>query len=140
MVRISGVILPENKKLAVGLANVYGIGRLRAFKALRRAEIDFGKRVKELTSEEIVRLQKVIDEMPVEGVLKKRVSQDIQRLRSINSYRGLRHSLGLPARGQRTRSNARTKRGKRITIGAMKKEALARLEAGKKKKETTKSG
>jgi len=140
MVRISGVILPENKKLAVGLANVYGIGRLRAFKALRRAEIDFDKRVKELTSEEIVRLQKVIDEMPVEGVLKKRISQDIQRLRSINSYRGLRHSLGLPARGQRTRSNARTKRGKRATIGAMKKETLAKLETAKKKKETTKSG
>jgi small subunit ribosomal protein S13 len=140
MIRISGVALPEEKKIAAGLTAIYGIGRLKAVKILTKTGISFSKRVKELTNEEIVKLQKVIDEIPVEGVLKKKTSQDIQRLKSIGSYRGLRHSFGLPARGQRTRSNARTKRGRRQTVGAMKKEMLTKLEAVKKKKETTKSG
>jgi small subunit ribosomal protein S13 len=136
MIRISGVVLPENKKLSAGLTTICGIGPFRAIKILKKAGVVAQKRVKDLTSEEIVRIQKAIDEVPTEGVLKKRVSQDIQRLRSIGSYRGLRHALNLPARGQRTRSNARTKRGKRATVGAMKKEGLAKLEAAKKKKET----
>jgi len=137
--RISGVILPEDKKIIVGLTAICGIGRLKATEVVNEAGVDSSKRIKDLTSEEIVRLQKLIDEVPVEGALKKKVSQDIQRLKNIGSYRGLRHSLNLPARGQRTRSNARTKRGRRTTIGAMKKEMLAKMEATKKKRETTKS-
>ena len=135
MIRISGVILVENKKVAVGLTAISGIGRFRAIQILRRTGIDKEKRVKDLMADEVAALQKVIDEYPVEGILKKRITQDIQRLKSIGSYRGMRHSLGLPVRGQRTRSNARTRRGKRVTIGAMKKEVLAKLDAAKKKKE-----
>jgi len=130
--------LPENKKVAVGLTTICGIGRPRAIQFLNRAGVDSNKRVRELTSEEIVRLQKVIGEIPVEGALRRVVSQDIQRLKNIGSYRGLRHGQGLPVRGQRTRSNARTRRGRRITIGAMKKEALGKLDTAKKQKEVAK--
>ena len=136
MIRISGISLPENKKIKVGLTYICGLGRFNALKVLQKAGVDQEKRVKELSSDEIARLQKVIDEIPVEGVLKKKVAQDIQRLKNINSHRGLRHLVGLPARGQRTRSNARTKRGRRMTIGAMKKDALAKTEQAKKQKET----
>lgn len=135
MIRISGVTLPEGKKITVGLTAISGIGRSNVLGILEKAQVKSDKRIKDLTSEEIVRLQKVIDEIPVEGVLKKRVSQDIQRLQDISSYRGLRHAQKLPARGQRTRSNARTKRGRRLTIGAMKKEELTKKEATKKQKE-----
>ncbi|MCJ7827673.1 30S ribosomal protein S13 [Patescibacteria group bacterium] len=136
MIRISGINLPEKKKVFAGLATVYGIGKHNVYDILAKAKIDQEKRIGDLTSEEVVRLQKVIDEIPVEGVLKKQVSQDIQRHRTIGSYRGLRHTQGLPVRGQRTRSNARTKRGRRVTIGAMRKEMAAKMEDSKKKKET----
>ena len=137
MIRISGINLPDHKKVFTGLTSVYGIGKHNIFDVLNRANIDKDKRVKDLTSEEAVRLQKIIDEMPVEGLLKKEVSQNIQRLRTIGSYRGLRHTQGLPSRGQRTRSNARTKRGRRMTVGALRKEMAAKLEDVKKKKETS---
>ena len=137
MIRISGINLPDHKKVFAGLTSVYGIGKHNVFNVLNRANIDKDKRIKELTSEEAVRLQKIIDEMPVEGLLKKEVSQNIQRLRTIGSYRGLRHTQGLPSRGQRTRSNARTKRGRRMTVGALRKEMAAKLEDTKKKKETS---
>ena len=88
-----------------------------------------------MTDQEVSRLQKAISLISTEGILKKIVSENIKRLKQINAYRGLRHSMGLPSRGQRTRSNARTKRGKRMTIGAMKKEALQKVETSKKAKE-----
>lgn len=136
MIRISGINLPDHKKVFTGLTSVFGVGKHNVFILLNRAKIDKEKRIKELTSEEVVRLQKVIDEMPVEGVLKKDISQNVQRLKTIGSYRGLRHVQGLPSRGQRTRSNARTKRGRRMTVGALRKEMAAKLEESKKKKET----
>lgn len=137
MIRISGINLPDNKKVFAGLTAICGIGKNNVYQVLNKAKVDKDKRVKELTSEEIVRLQKVIDEMPVEGVLKKDVATNIQRLKTIGSYRGLRHTQGLPVRGQRTRSNARTKRGRRMTVGALKKDMAAKLEEAKKKKETS---
>lgn len=139
MIRISGVILPEDKKIAIGLTAICGLGRFRAVQVLNKAQVDREKRVKELTSEEIVRLQKIVDEIPVEGALKKIVSQDIQRLKNSGSYRGLRHNMNLPVRGQRTRSNARTRRGRRVTVGAMKKETMTRTEDAKKGKESLKA-
>jgi small subunit ribosomal protein S13 len=135
MARISGVVLPEEKKLAVALTAIYGIGELRAWEIINKAGVDSEKRVKSLTNEEIVKLQKIIEKYPTGGGLKKRESQDVKRLKEIDSYRGKRHKQGLPVRGQRTRSNARTRRGKRKTVGAMQKKMLAKLETTKKQKE-----
>lgn len=134
MPRISGVDIPEKKKVQFSLAYIYGIGKTNVHDVLTKAAVDGNKRVNELSSDEINKLQKVIDELKVEGDLRKEVRQNIARLRDIGSYRGGRHNKGLPSRGQRTRTNARTKRGKRVTIGALKKEALAQKEAAAKEK------
>jgi len=128
MARIAGVELPNEKRADIGLTAIYGIGRKQAFALLKRAKVDLAKRVKDLTAAEITQIQKTVETLPVEGDLRKRIKEDIERLKTIGSYRGTRHIHGLPARGQRTRSNARTKRGKRKTIGAMKKEDMAKLE------------
>ncbi|MGB9911400.1 MAG: 30S ribosomal protein S13 [Microgenomates group bacterium] len=133
MVRIVGVDIKEEKRIDIGLTDIYGIGKKTAWKILKEVEISPSKRVKELTAEEISRLQKAIEKIPVEGTLRGMVTQDIERLKSIHCYRGVRHIRNLPVRGQRTRSNARTKRGKRKTVGALKKKDLARLEAQAKK-------
>ena len=134
MPRLAGVPIPENKTVKIALTHVYGIGSKNVAKILETTKIDGNKRAKELTSEEIVKLQKAISTIPTEGVLRKIVSENIKRLKQINSYRGLRHINRLPARGQRTRSNARTKRGKRLTIGAMKKEAMQKKQSADKEK------
>jgi small subunit ribosomal protein S13 len=134
MPRIAGVDIPENKKLFVALRYVYGVGPVNVNEVLAKAEVSGDKRTHELTADELGRLQKIVDEMKVEGDLRKEVSQNISRLKSIGSYRGTRHAKGLPVRGQRTRTNARTKRGKRVTIGALKKEVLAKVEAAKDEK------
>lgn len=132
MPRLSGIDIPEAKKIAFSVRYIYGIGPVNAISVLQEAKIDPDKRTKDLTSDELSRLQKVIDAVKVEGDLRKEVRQNISRLREIGSYRGSRHTKGLPAHGQRTRTNARTKRGKRVTIGALKKEAMAKVEASKK--------
>jgi small subunit ribosomal protein S13 len=127
MVRISGVELPAEKRIEAGLPYIYGLGRNNVVDVLKKAQVDANKRVKNLDDAEIARLQKVIDTMPVEGILRKIIGENIKRLKQIGAYRGLRHSVRLPSRGQRTRSNARTKRGKRVTIGALKKEAMTKM-------------
>lgn len=103
------------------------MGRTNVKKILAQAKIDPNKRAKDLTDQEIASLQKSLEQIPIEGVLRKIVSENIKRLQQISSYRGSRHSQKLPVRGQRTRSNARTKRGKRVTIGAMRKEMAQKL-------------
>ena len=128
MPRIAGRDIPENKKIEFSLRYIYGIGPTNAIQVLVKAKLDGNKRTKDLTAEELARLQKSVDEVKVAGDLRKTVQQNITRLKEIGSYRGHRHSKGLPVRGQRTRTNARTKRGKRMTIGALKKEALATKE------------
>ena len=128
MPSIAGRDIPENKKIEFSLRYIYGIGPTNAIQVLVKAKLDGNKRTKDLTAEELARLQKSVDEVKVEGDLRKTVQQNITRLKEIGSYRGHRHSKGLPVRGQRTRTNARTKRGKRMTIGALKKEALATKE------------
>jgi small subunit ribosomal protein S13 len=129
MPRISGIDIPENKRTDVALTFIYGIGRRNVGKILASAKIEPAKRAKDLTEEEVARLQKTIDAIfKVEGDLRKEIQENIKRLKQISCYRGRRHMLNLPVRGQRTRSNARTKRGKRVTIGALKKEELAKKE------------
>lgn len=135
MPRISGIDVPEKKKVLFSLAYIYGIGKSNVKEIVARAEVDGNKRVNELSADEVNRLQKIIDTLKVEGDLRKEIRQNISRLRDITAYRGMRHAKGLPSRGQRTRTNARTKRGKRVTIGALKKEAMAQKDASAKEKE-----
>lgn len=135
MPRLAGIDIPEAKKVNIALTYIYGVGRTNVVSIIEKAQVDGDKRVKDLTSDEVSRLQKIIDTVKVEGDLRKEVSQNIQRLKEIGSYRGHRHVKGLPSRGQRTRTNARTKRGKRVTIGALKKETMAKVEASKKEKD-----
>jgi len=127
LARIAGIELPEEKRIDIGLTVLFGIGRRNVVKILAEAGVDPAKRVKDLTAEEVTKLQKVVDKFPVEGDLRKKITDDIERLKQIGTYRGVRHIQNLPVRGQRTRTNARTKRGKRKTIGALKKKELARF-------------
>lgn len=114
MARIAGVDLPDNKRLEIALTYIYGIGRSLAKRILEATGIDPLKRVRELSEEEITALRKEIEgKYMVEGDLRRKVHADIQRLKDINCYRGLRHKVGLPVRGQRTRANARTWKGPR---------------------------
>jgi small subunit ribosomal protein S13 len=137
MPRISGVDIPNNKRLDIALTYIYGIGRVNVAQVLEGAQIDGTRRVNTLTDEEVNKISKVIEKnITVEGDLRRLVGEHIKRLREIGSYRGTRHTKGLPGRGQRTKSNARTKRGKRLTIGAQKKDDRAKAAtstgAGKK--------
>ena len=127
MARIAGVDLPENKRVDIGLTYIYGIGRSNVVSVIKDAGVDGAKRVKDLTEEDINKLQKAVEKFEVEGDLRRNVEQNIKRLEEIGSFRGLRHRKGLPARGQRTRSNARTKRGKRKTVGTVRKEIVAKM-------------
>lgn len=125
MARIAGVDLPENKRVDIGLTYIYGIGRSNVVKIIEDAKVAPDKRIRDLTEEDINKLQKSIEQFKVEGDLRQEIEQNIKRLEEIGSYRGTRHRKGLPARGQRTRSNARTKRGKRKTVGTVRKEVIA---------------
>lgn len=134
MPRISGVDLPENKRTEVALTYLFGIGRHNVKEIIKTAQVDPDKRAKALTAQEIARIMKVMERFNVEGTLRQQIRENVERLKRISSYRGLRHIAGLPTRGQRTRVNARTKRGRRMTVGAMKKEELAKIEAQNKEK------
>jgi len=118
MVRIAGVDLPSNKRMEIALTYIYGIGRSMALEIVDLAKIDRTRKAKDLTESEVVALRDIIKDYEVEGDLRKNVQMNIKRLMDIGTYRGQRHKRGLPARGQRTRTNARTKRGKRKTVGA----------------------
>jgi len=121
MARIAGVDLPPNKRVVIGLTYIYGIGPSLSRKILAGTRIDQNIKVKDLSENDILKLREAIKDLKVEGDLRKDISMNIKRLMDIGSYRGSRHRKGLPARGQRTRTNARTKRGKRKTVGAGKK-------------------
>ena len=122
MARIAGVDLPANKRAEIGLTYIYGIGRSRANKILGEAGISVDKRIRELSEEEVNRIRTVIDQQGgVEGDLRKQIQMDIKRLMDIGCYRGLRHRRGLPVRGQRTHTNARTRKGPRRMTVAKKK-------------------
>ena len=122
MARIAGVNLPKNKAGFIALRYIYGIGRARAIEVLEMADVPVDKKVKDWTDEEVARIRKVIGEnYKVEGVLRTEVQMNIKRLIDINCYRGLRHKAGPPVRGQRTRNNARTRKGRRKTVAGKKK-------------------
>jgi small subunit ribosomal protein S13 len=122
LARIAGVDLPKNKRAEIGLTYIYGIGRTTAQKILGKANIDVNKRVGELNDDEVSAIRAIIQaDYKVEGAMRSDVQMNIKRLMDIGCYRGLRHRKGLPARGQRTRTNARTRKGKRKTVAGKKK-------------------
>ena len=122
MARIAGVDLPPSKRVEIGLTYIFGIGRSRSLSILERAQVDPATKVKDLSEDEVVRIQRVINqEGRVEGDVRKSVSLDIKRLIEIGSYRGMRHRRNLPCRGQRTHTNARTRRGPRRAIAGKKR-------------------
>ena len=129
MIRISGVNIQDNLPITFALTRVHGIGMARAKKILQSVGFDTAMRSHQLTDEQIRTLQVFIDQnFKVEGILKSEVSDNIKRLREIHTYRGWRHIRGLPVRGQRTRSNACTRKGKKRTVGALSKEAWAKVD------------
>ena len=122
MARIAGVNLPLNKRVEVGLTYVHGVGRSTANEVLKKVKVDPDTYVKDLTEEETVKLRDAVEELEVEGDLRRERSQNIKRLSEIGSYRGLRHRRGLPTRGQRTKTNARSRKGpRRMSIAGKKK-------------------
>ena len=131
MVRIAGVDLPNEKNIDIGLTYIYGIGRFTSNKILRDANINPMTKIKDLSEKEIIALRDGLEQFRVEGDLRKDVAMDIRRLMEIGAYRGVRHRRGLPVRGQRTRTNARTKRGKRKTVGMGKRKEEAKGEEKK---------
>lgn len=132
MARLLGVQLPDDKRIEYALTMLYGIGWSTSSKILNQIKVNKDIKVKDLKEEEIKRIVEFIDKnLKVEGDLREEVSGDVKRLKEIGSYRGIRHLRNLPVRGQRTRSNARTKRGKRKTVGALRKETWAKMEQGK---------
>lgn len=121
MARIAGVELPANKQVGVGLTYIFGIGKTLSQKILKEAGIDENIRVKNLTEDQVSRMSNLIDKNhTVEGGLRRQIAQNIQRLKEIGSYRGMRHRKGLPVRGQRTKTNARTRKGPRKTVAGKK--------------------
>ncbi|MEK7294870.1 MAG: 30S ribosomal protein S13 [Nitrospirota bacterium] len=132
MARISGIDLPREKRADIGLTYIFGIGRATAVQILKKAGVDGAIRVKDLTEDQIVKLREVIDrDHEVEGDLRRDVSMNIKRMVDIGTYRGLRHRKGLPVRGQRTRTNARTRKGHKKSMGGMRKPTAAPSSAPK---------
>jgi len=124
-VRIAGVDLPGKERIEISLTRIFGIGRTTSVRILREAGVDINKKAKDLTDEEGVKLRAIIDrDFKVEGDLRREISMNIKRLQDIGSYRGLRHKSKLPARGQRTKTNARTRKGPRKAVGSMKKKGV----------------
>lgn len=132
MARIAGVNIEDKWKVDYGLTRIKGIGWTTSSKILSTLSIDKAKRVGDLSSDEVSKIAQEVEKYPTEGELARRVRTNVTRLKTINSYVGIRHARGLPVRGQRTRTNARTKRGKRKTVGAFKKEELAKQTDTKK--------
>jgi len=126
--RIVGVEIPDNERAQVGLTGFYGIGPTNVKKLAKMAKIDLNTRIKDLTHDDVANLMKALETFRVEGDLRKEVRESIDRLKAIKCYRGIRHIVGLPVRGQRTKSNARTRKGKKKTVGSLTKEAWAKIE------------
>ena len=120
MARVAGVNLPKDKRIEVGITAIFGIGRSLGLQILESAKIDRNAKIKDLTEDEVAKIRKLVDQHMTEGDLKRKVAMDIKRLQEIGSQRGFRHKKGLPVRGQRTRQNARTRKGKKKTIANKK--------------------
>lgn len=126
MARIAGIDLPNEKRIEAALPYVFGIGPTLAKKILSECAINPDTRTKNLTEDDINKLQRAVETFKVEGDLRREIQNNIKRLQEIGSYKGTRHAKGLPVRGQRTRTNARTKRGKKMTIGTVRKEVVTK--------------
>jgi small subunit ribosomal protein S13 len=126
MARVAGIELPDQAKVDWALTRIKGVGWTRADAIMNETKIKTSKRIKDLTTEEISSITTALEKYATEGDLVRSVRENIQRLREVGTYRGVRHNRGLPARGQRTRSNARTKRGKRKTVGSFRKDAMTK--------------
>ncbi len=126
MARIAGVNLPNEKRVVVGLTAIYGIGPSRSLQIIADTKTNPDTRVKDLSEDDVQRLRQAIEKVAVEGDLRRDVTMAVKRLQDIKSYRGDRHAKKLPARGQRTKTNARTKRGKRVTVGSGRVKAAAK--------------
>ncbi len=131
MARIAGIDLQDNWKVDFALTKIRGLGWPLSKKIIKDTGIDLAKRVSDLSADEVSKISTELEKYQIEGDLVRTVRSNIQRLQVIGSYRGIRHAKNLPVRGQRTRTNARTKRGKRKTVGAFKKEILSKMTAGK---------
>lgn len=121
MARIAGIDLPKNKRGEIGLTYIYGIGRTTAQNILKQANISFDKKVQDWNDEELASIRGIIGEMKIEGALRSEVQMNIKRLMDIGCYRGIRHRLGLPVRGQSTKNNARTRKGRKKVVANKKK-------------------
>ncbi len=122
MARISGINIPLNKRVEIGLTYIFGIGRSQALRALDKAGVDPNTYVRDLTDDEVIKLREVIDDLVVEGDLRRERSQNVKRLMEIGTYRGLRHRRGLPVNGQRTKTNGRSRKGpRRMQVAGKKK-------------------
>ena len=126
--RILGVEIPDNERAEIGLTRFFGIGRTNVKKLASMAKIDLNTRIKDLSRDDVSVLMKVLESFKIEGDLKKEIRENIDRLKAIKSYRGIRHIVSLPVRGQRTKTNARTRKGKKKTVGSLTKEAWAKIE------------
>ncbi len=136
MVRLLGLNLPDEKRVEYALTLIYGVGWRRSGWILDQTGIDKNRKMNQLSEEDLKKIIQVIEKnYQIEGELREKISDNIKRQKEMGSYRGSRHSKGLPVRGQRTRSNARTKRGKRKTVGALKKETWAKMEQHKQTEE-----
>ena len=128
MPRIIGVDIPGNKRVEYALRYIYGVGPAKALEIIEKAEIDRNIKANDLTPDQISRITKILqDDMLVEGDLRRAIAADIRRLQQVNCYRGIRHRRNLPVRGQRTKTNARTRKGKKVTIGAIRDKTQRRL-------------
>jgi len=135
--RIVGVEIPDNERAEIGLTRFFGIGRTNVKELAKKANIDLNTRIKDLSRDDVSNLMKALETFKVEGDLKKEIRENIDRLKAIKSYRGIRHIVSLPVRGQRTKTNSRTRKGKRKTVGSLTKEAWAKIETQQKAASTS---
>jgi len=135
--RIVGVEIPDNERAEIGLTRFFGIGRTNVIDLAKKANIDLNTRIKDLSRDDISNLMKALETFKVEGDLKKEIRENIDRLKAIKSYRGIRHIVSLPVRGQRTKTNSRTRKGKKKTVGSLTKEAWAKIETQQKAASTS---
>ena len=135
--RILGVELPDNERAQVGLTRFFGIGSTNVKKLAKMAKIDLDTRIKDLSRDDVSVLMKALESFKIEGDLKKEIRENIDRLKAIKSYRGIRHIVSLPVHGQRTKTNARTRKGKKKTVGSLTKEAWAKIETSQKAASTS---
>lgn len=130
--RIAGVDIPDHERAAVALTRFYGIGPKNVIQLAEKANINLDARIKSLSRDDVSNLMKALEDFQTEGDLKREIRENIDRLKAIKCYRGVRHMVSLPTRGQRTKSNARTRKGKKKTVGSLTKEAWAKIESQQK--------